>query len=367
VRIALVVPGGVDRSGDRRVIPALLALIERMAVRHDLQVFALAQEPRPGQWRLAGADIHNAGARFSVARTIGAIRREHARAKFDLVHCLWAGKSGLAGTVAARLIGVPCMTHLAGGELAALPSIGYGGRLHLHWRVLDSWTLRRAARVTAASAPIIALAAGIGVHAERVPLGVALDRWPAFRPRARPVAEETRLIHVASLNAVKDQGTLLHAMHRLREAGHSFRLDIVGEDTLRGAIQALALKLGLGDVVRFHGFLTQREMRPLFEAAHIHLVSSLHEAGPLVVLEAAVAGVPTVGTAVGHVVEWSPEAALAVPIGNAGAFAEAIARLIADDALRLRLAHAAMERAMAEDADFTAQRFHEAYLALAGR
>lgn len=367
MRIALVVPGGVDRSGDRRVIPALLALIERMAARHDLQVFALTQEPRPGQWRLAGADIHNAGARFVVARTIGAIRREHAREKFDLVHCMWAGASGLAGTVAARLIGAPYVIHLAGGELAAVPSIGYGGRLRFHWRVLDSWALRHAARVTAASAPIIALAAGIGVRAARVPLGVALDRWPPLAPRRRAIAEETRLIHVASLNAVKDQGTLLHAVHRLREAGHIFRLDIVGEDTLRGATQALASKLGLGEVVRFHGFLTQRELRPLLEAAHINLVSSLHEAGPLVMLEAAVAGVPTVGTAVGHVAEWSPEAALGVPIGDASAFASAIARLIEDDALRLRLAHAGLERATAEDADFTAHRFHEVYLALAGR
>jgi glycosyltransferase involved in cell wall biosynthesis len=352
------------------VIPAVLALIERIAARHDLQVFALAQEPRPGQWQLAGATVHNAGSGFgvpgSVARTILAIRREHARRKFDVVHSLWAGASGLAGTIAARTLTVPCMTHLAGGELAALPSIGYGGRLRFRWRVLDAWALRRAALVTAPSTPIIALAAALGIEARRVPLGVALDRWPALAPRSRAINEEVRLIHVGSLNAVKDQGTLLNAVARLRDTGPVFRLDIVGEDTLQGAMQELARKLGLGEVVRFHGFLTQRELRPLLEAAHINLVTSMHEAGPLVLLEAAVAGVPTVGTAVGHVVEWAPEAALSVRIGDAIALAEAIVRLIADDALRLQLAHEAMRRAIAEDADFTAQRFHEAYVSLAG-
>ncbi len=37
------------------------------------------------------------------------------------------------------------------------------------------------------------------------------------------------------------------------------------------------------------------------------IISSRHEAGPLAVLEAAVKGVPTVGTAVGHIAEWAPQ------------------------------------------------------------
>jgi hypothetical protein len=36
MRIALVVPGGVDRSARERVIPALLWLIERLARRESM-------------------------------------------------------------------------------------------------------------------------------------------------------------------------------------------------------------------------------------------------------------------------------------------------------------------------------------------
>jgi glycosyltransferase involved in cell wall biosynthesis len=50
--------------------------------------------------------------------------------------------------------------------------------------------------------------------------------------------------------------------------------------------------------------MTQRQLRPIVEAADLMILSSCHEAGPLVMLEAAVAGVPTVGTAVGHIREW---------------------------------------------------------------
>ena len=55
LKIALVVPGGVDVSGEVRVIPALLALIGRLAARHEVHVFALRQQAEPGSWWLRGA------------------------------------------------------------------------------------------------------------------------------------------------------------------------------------------------------------------------------------------------------------------------------------------------------------------------
>jgi glycosyltransferase involved in cell wall biosynthesis len=78
-------------------------------------------------------------------------------------------------------------------------------------------------------------------------------------------------------------------------------------------------------------------------------------------LEAAVAGVPTVGTAVGHVAEWAPDAAVAVPVGDAAALAERTDLLLADDGRRLALAAAAQRRAVAEDADWTVGRVEAVY------
>ncbi len=90
-------------------------------------------------------------------------------------------------------------------------------------------------------------------------------------------------------------------------------------------------------------------------------MSSRHEAGPAAVLEAAVAGLPTVGTRVGHVAEWAPEAAVAVPIGDADSMACAMASVLANDDYRMRLATAAHERALTENADVTARMFEELY------
>lgn len=360
MKLAWVLPGGVDRSGEFRVIPTFLALIERLAQRHELHVFVLHQEPRAGRWALAGAHIHNIGEGWTRLRALAAIRAEHERAPFDLVQAMFSGSCSLIAVAAAKLLRLPSLVHIAGGELVALHDIGYGGRRQWKGRLREALVLRGADVITAASMPIIDALRALGLDALRVPLGVDLRRWPAQAPRRRQAAC-ARLIHVASINRVKDQSTLLRALARLADEGEDFQLDLVGVDTLQGELQALACELGLQRQIRFLGFKTQRELRPIMAAADLLVMSSRHEAGPLVLLEAAVAGVPGVGTAVGHFAEWSPAAALAVPVGDAEELAEAIRSVLGDESLRLRMAREAQRRALLEDADCTARMFESLY------
>jgi glycosyltransferase involved in cell wall biosynthesis len=115
------------------------------------------------------------------------------------------------------------------------------------------------------------------------------------------------------------------------------------------------------DVTRWHGLLSRSELYALASRADILLHTSRHEAGPLAVLEAAIVGVPTVGTDVGQVADWAPHAAVAVPIGDASALARETAALLADEPRRLALAREAQQRALANNADCTARRFEEIY------
>jgi glycosyltransferase involved in cell wall biosynthesis len=367
LKIALVVPGGVDRSGEVRVIPALLALIRRLGATHELHVFATHQESTPGPWELEGAQVHNVGLPRTAWRALRSIFAENGKAPFRIVHAIWAGSSGALAVGAGTLLRVPSIVHVAGGELVALADIEYGGCLSMRGRVLQRAVLRQATRVTAASAAMCELVAQHGVRAQRIPLGVDLQRWPLRPPVRRRPDEQPRLVHVASLNRVKDQGTLLRALRILADRSRDFHLDVVGEDTLRGEIEALAAELGVAKRVRFHGFLRQRELRRVVETAHVAVVSSRHEAGPLVVLEAAAVGVPTVGTAVGHVAEWNPQAAVAVPCLDPNALAAALERVLADEDLRLLLAAEAQRRVEREDAEHTAGAFAALYAELAGR
>ena len=367
MRIALVVPGGVDRSGEYRVIPALLALIRRLARENDLHVIALNQEAEPAEWEWGGARIHNVGSRSTRLNALRLLHALHREAPLDVIQAIWSGVCGFVGVTAGQLLRVPSAVHIAGGELIALSNISYGGRLTRRGRIREALVLRGASAVTAASAPIVSSVEALGFRALRIPLGVDLQTWPARGPVRRRPGERAKLLHVASLNGVKDQPTLLRALAEISKAGVEFDLDIVGEDTLHGEIQALAARLGLAERAHFHGFMTQRQLRPLVEKADLMLLTSRHEAGPLAVLEAAVVGVPTVGTSVGHLVEWAPNAAVSVAVGNWEALALAIRRVLGDEDLRLSIAGEAMRRAVSEDADYTAWRFRRLHESLRRR
>ncbi len=203
----------------------------------------------------------------------------------------------------------PSAVHVAGGEVVALRDIGYGGLLTRRGRLRASAGYKRAGRTRSPGRPARrcwALIGEQGVPARRLPLGVDLATWPPRAPRPRAAGEPLRLLHLASLNRVKDQTTLLNAVARAAAAGLPLRLDMVGIDTLDGAVQARARALGLDErPVRFTVSSRRRDCRPWSEQADVLLMASRHEAGPLVALEAAVAGVPCAGTAVGHIAEWA--------------------------------------------------------------
>ncbi len=371
MRIALVVPGGVDRSGTERVIPALLSLIERLARKHEVHVVALRQEAAPGQWPLLGATVHNLGlperslpgsALFRFAPRVAALLSRFG--PFDVTHAFWANAPALLAAAASGVRRLPLAVHLAGGELAALPEIGYGGWLHVRERWKTGLALRRARAVTAGSRFLQSLAASRGIRAEVVPLGVDPSSFPPGPPRGGPAL---RLLHVASLNAVKDQPTLLRALKRVAETEPSVHLDVAGEDTLGGAVQAEAERLGLSSNVTFHGFLASAALRPLYQNADLFVLSSRHEAQCVALLEAASSGVPTVGTAVGLVADLAPEAAVSVPVGDDAALAAAILDLLRDGERRRRTGAAARAFAHAHDADVTARAFERIYGEVLGR
>jgi glycosyltransferase involved in cell wall biosynthesis len=256
---------------------------------------------------------------------------------------------------------VPFVVTLPGGDLAALPDIGYGARLSRRGRIATKLVLSRAAAIVAPSEWMATEARSLGWRTVTIPFGVALDRWPEALPRARKPGAPLKLIHVASLNCVKDPFGLLEAVRLLADRGIEFTLDLIGVDTLDGAVQRHCSVLGLDHRVAFQGFVPNSDLRAWFERSDLLVMSSRHEGASIVLLEAAVSGVPTVGTAVGSIADWSPDASIAVRVGDPEALARAIANLAENDAERLRLARAAQSRALAHDANACARELRQLY------
>jgi glycosyltransferase involved in cell wall biosynthesis len=356
MRIGLVVPGFSASAGDW-CIPALRHLVQRLAETDDVRVLALRYPYQAARYDVFGAEVNalgggqRRGRRVAAlwGRGLAALANEHRRRRFDVLHAFWANETGALTALAGRLLGIPTVVSLAGGEPVGLPEIRYGGRLAWQERCKSGLALRLAATVTGGSRYQLELAfpngrGPAGVPIRRVPLGIDTT---LFRPCARRTAgSPPRLIHVASLSPVKDQSLLLRAIAELDRRGHPVELDIVGDGPLEQELRRAAEQSGLTGRVRFLGAVAHHALPSLYRRADLYVHASRHEAQGMTILEAAACGLPIVGTRVGVVPELEDGCAIGVEARTPAAFADALASLIdRPDALEAmgRAAHARVE------------------------
>ena len=222
----------------------------------------------------------------------------------DVVHGLWLDEPGAVATVAGRLIRRPAVASVMGGELVALPDIGYGAALGRGGRWTAAVALRGADLVTAGSTLILAAVDGAAARsgraasARRRSRGVPARRRPTPRrvrvPRHThdPLGREPR----AREGSVGDAPRVFA---RLAPGRPDLRLDIVGDGSLRPAVEREVERLGLGGRVRFPGQVARARMPDRYRGAALLAVTSRHEGQSMVAVEAAACGLPVVGTRVG--------------------------------------------------------------------
>lgn len=363
MRIGLVVSGGVDRSGREHVIPALLWLIEALARRHDVHVFALHYEDSPATYPLLGATVHDLGTRRVARGWRRLVQRQRLRAllaslpRFDVLHAYWGIPAGWVATSVGHTLDVPVIVTADSGEFVADDEIAYGFQRRWLDRRLIGKTMRHARTVTVCTRHMQVLAERLGFTSTVVPIGVP----PTMFTRAAPAdGPPWQLLHVAHLNPVKDQATLLRAFASIRRT-HNAHLHVAGGDAMRGRIQAMARELVLSEDVTFHGEVPQDTIRSLVARTHVHVLSSRHEAAGVSVLETAAAGVPTVGTRAGYVADWALDAAVAVDPGDHDALAAAVADLLGQPGRRKDLGERACARARTHTIDHTVSALEDIY------
>jgi glycosyltransferase involved in cell wall biosynthesis len=153
------------------------------------------------------------------------------------------------------------------------------------------------------------------------------------------------LASISTLIPQKGLEHLLDAAAMLKQSGEKFHLVLAGHGALRESLEQRARALGLGDHVKFLGWVSEAS-RKLMPVCDIFVQSSLWEAMSVVVLEAMAAGKPMTVTTVGenpHVVV-NETTGLTVPPGDAQALADSLRRLLRDERLRESLGSAARRR-----------------------
>ncbi len=138
------------------------------------------------------------------------------------------------------------------------------------------------------------------------------------------------------------------------------RLLIVGEGPERPALEAAISRSGLRDRVILAGAVPHAEVPEHLAAVDIGVAPYTFQPNfyfsPLKVAEYLAAGLPVVATAQGDLPELIGEAGLLVPPGQPDSLAEALATLVADPALRARMARAARTNVAALSWDRVAER-----------
>lgn len=176
---------------------------------------------------------------------------------------------------------------------------------------------------------------------------IDLDRdIPADLDREqREPGEIFELLFVARFVPTKGLLPTIYACEELRKRGMRFRLTCVGDGESRRDAEDAVGRLGLGRVVTFTGHLTEKEVTGTLLNADILVFPTSHPEGfPMVLFKAVATGLPVVTTNTRAAADYlsEPDNCLYCTTDPEN-IADRIEELIADKALRERMARANLE------------------------
>lgn len=264
---------------------------------------------------------------------VGTLARFFLRNDFDVIHTHHVGPM-LYGVPAARLCGLPVIHTTHSNEHLLSPQEIVKEAAATNYRRVFSYLAKSCQQIITVNqrlkqylqenvkvkAPVTAIANGVdakqfhGRHPVE-PLAQELG-WTDDRPRIGVIGR---------LEPEKGHRYLLSALAHLKR---KVRLIVVGDGSLRHALEQQATEHGLAEQVQFLGI--RHDLPQLFSAFDIVALPSLREGLPLVLLEALSSGVPIVASDVGsvaNVLERS-QAGIVVPPGDSDALASAIQKLL---------------------------------------
>ena len=152
-----------------------------------------------------------------------------------------------------------------------------------------------------------------------------------------PVPDVPRLVCVGRLCEQKGHLILVRAAARLAVAGVDFSLVLAGDGELRGEVEALAQRLGIGDRLRITGWIGNEEVRNELRAGRAMVLPSFAEGLPVVIMEALALGRPVISTYVAGIPELVAPGASGwlVPAGDVDSLARAMGEVLATPVARL--------------------------------
>jgi glycosyltransferase involved in cell wall biosynthesis len=222
-------------------------------------------------------------------------------------------------------------------------------RRYLDWST--RWNARRARLVIADSAATKAdLIRAYGVDGSKIrviylgrdeSLARVDDEQKLAEVRARCGIAGRYVLYVGTLQPRKNLARVIEAFGRVAAAPALSGLQLVlagKKGWLHDDLFAQVERLGLAGRVLFPGYIEDADLPALLSGALAFVFPSLYEGFGIPVLEAGACGVPVITSNTSSLPEVAGDAALLVDPHDVDAIAEAMSRLVTDEALRAELA-----------------------------
>lgn len=169
----------------------------------------------------------------------------------------------------------------------------------------------------------------------------------AYFEAASEYCETRNLVCVGRLCEQKGQLLLIEAARCLAEANVDFTLTLAGDGELRGEIESLIAKHGLGEKIRITGWISSDEVRWQLTQARALVLPSFAEGLPVVIMEAMALRRPVISTYIAGIPELVEDGkhGWLVPAGDVEALASAMRQCLESEPTRLKgMGDAAHER-----------------------
>lgn len=249
----------------------------------------------------------------------------------DVIHVHFAVPSGPIAWLAGRLTGTP---YVVTAHLGDVPG-GVPEQTDRLFKLVKPFTTpiwRQAAATTAVASHVGRLAeAAYAVRPEVILNGIDMSADLVRAPAQ--AGSPLRLIWCGRIQEQKNLGAGLEALAGISEL--DWTLDVVGDGPLRGDAEERCHRLGLEPRVRFHRWMSAREVEAAMAAADVLYLPSLSEGLSLVTVEALRAGLAFVASDIPGVTDVVCEGEngfLCDPVVPQE-FAAAVARLVLDRTL----------------------------------
>ncbi|RPI04744.1 MAG: glycosyltransferase family 1 protein [Ignavibacteriae bacterium] len=171
-----------------------------------------------------------------------------------------------------------------------------------------------------------------------------------LRIRTRFELPENFLLYVGGIDPRKNVGIMFNALKLLFEKDPAacpllaFAGDIAHQREYPQLMKSLHA-LGIGNRIRFLGYVPEKELPLLYQASTMFLFPSRYEGFGLPVLQAMAAGTPVITTKLSSIPEVAGDAALYIHPDNPVELARAITEIFSNHALRSSLVASGMKRA----------------------